>query len=82
MLAAVLVLYAAQSAYSADDGRALENVVFFYVPFAALYVLVARIAWTGRIPGRSRWTHRSALRLGICATRRGLTHRLAHRPGG
>ncbi|HVP01738.1 MAG TPA: O-antigen ligase family protein [Solirubrobacteraceae bacterium] len=51
-LAATLVLYAAQTAYSADTGRALENVVFFYVPFAALFVLLARLRWTRRLAGR------------------------------
>jgi O-antigen ligase len=51
VLALVLVLYAAQTAYSSDTDRALENVVFFYVPFAALYVLMARTAWTARVAG-------------------------------
>ncbi len=50
-LAVVLVLYAAQSAYSDGHDRALENVVFFYVPFAALYVLLSRLEWTARLQG-------------------------------
>ncbi len=45
-LAATLVLYAAQAEYSADTGRALENVVFFYIPFAVLFALMARLDWT------------------------------------
>jgi len=49
LLALVLVLYAAQSAYSGDDGRALENVVFFYIPFAVMYVLLVRLEWTARL---------------------------------
>ncbi len=53
LLAITLVLYAAQSAYADDSGRALENVVFFYVPFAILYVVMARLAWT-RAAGRHR----------------------------
>ncbi len=48
-LAAFLALYAVQAAYSIDFDRALENVVFFYVPFALLFVLVSRIAWTPRL---------------------------------
>ncbi len=52
-LAAVLVLYAVQTSYSADTDRALENVVFFYVPFALLFALVARLRWTTRLAGLS-----------------------------
>ena len=48
-LAVFLALYAIQAAYSVDFDRALENVVFFYVPFALLFVLVSRIAWTPRL---------------------------------
>ena len=39
-------LYAIQASYSADFGHALENVVFFYVPFALLFALWP--AWRGR----------------------------------
>jgi O-antigen ligase len=48
-LAAVLAIYGIQSTYSDDFGHALENVVFFYVPFALLFVLVARVEWTPRL---------------------------------
>ena len=48
-LAAYVALYAIQASYSVDFDRALENVVFFYVPFALLFVLVSRIAWTPRL---------------------------------
>ncbi|MEP6952631.1 MAG: O-antigen ligase family protein [Solirubrobacteraceae bacterium] len=48
-LAALVALYGVQSAYSEDFGHALENVVFFYVPFALLFVLVARVPWTPRL---------------------------------
>ena len=41
-LAAAVVLYAAQSAYSEDIGFATRNVSFFLVPFAAMFVLLAR----------------------------------------
>ena len=45
----LVVLYAVQSAYSVDFGHALEQVVFFYVPFALLLVLLARLEWTPRL---------------------------------
>jgi O-antigen ligase len=48
-LAAYLALYAVQASYSDDFGHALENVVFFYVPFALLFALVARVPWTPRL---------------------------------
>ncbi|HSS39676.1 MAG TPA: hypothetical protein VLT58_12990, partial [Polyangia bacterium] len=49
LLAGAVVLYAVQSAYSDDFDKALENVVFFYVPFALLFALLARITWTRRL---------------------------------
>lgn len=49
LLALALVLYAVQTGYSDDSDRALENIVFFYVPFAMLYVLLVRLAWTPRL---------------------------------
>ncbi len=38
-----------RAAYSGDDGRALENVVFFYIPFAVMFVLLVRLEWTSRL---------------------------------
>ncbi|CAB4914028.1 unannotated protein [freshwater metagenome] len=52
-LAAALVLYALQSAYGPGHDRALENVVFFYVPFALLFVLLARLRWTAQTLART-----------------------------
>jgi O-antigen ligase len=49
LLAVSVVLYALQSSYSDDFGKALDNVVFFYVPFALLFALLARITWTQRL---------------------------------
>jgi O-antigen ligase len=49
LLAATIVLYAIQASYSDDFTKALENEVFFYVPFALLFALLARIAWTRRL---------------------------------
>ena len=42
-------LYAVQAAYSTDFDKALENVVFFYVPFALLLKLLSTIDWTPRL---------------------------------
>ena len=46
LLGASIVLYAAQTAYSSDFERALQNVVFFYVPFALLATLLLRVEWS------------------------------------
>jgi O-antigen ligase len=49
LLAGAVVLYAVQASYSDDFDKALENVVFFYVPFALLFALLARITWTKQL---------------------------------
>jgi len=46
LLMASVTLYALQAAYSTDFSRALEQVVFFYVPFALLFALLRRVRWT------------------------------------
>lgn len=46
LLALAVVLYAVQASYSDDFDKALENVVFFYVPFTLLFALLARIEWS------------------------------------
>jgi O-antigen ligase len=43
-----LVLYAVQAVYAADPSTALQQEVFFYVPFALLYALLRDVRWTGR----------------------------------
>jgi O-antigen ligase len=48
-LAGYVAVYGVQASYSDDFGHALENVVFFYVPFALLFALVARVPWTPRL---------------------------------
>ncbi len=48
LLAASLVLYALQSAYSASVDIALEQTVFFYVPFALLFAVLRDVEWTPR----------------------------------
>jgi len=49
LLAATLVLYALQSAYSEDVSNAIENAGFFLVPFAALLVLLLEVEWSPRL---------------------------------
>jgi O-antigen ligase len=44
-LLASLVLYALQAIYSTDRGKAAENLVFFYIPFALLLVLLRDVRW-------------------------------------
>ncbi|HEY8584108.1 MAG TPA: O-antigen ligase family protein [Capillimicrobium sp.] len=46
LLCGTVMLYALQAAYSDDFGHALQNVVFFYVPFALLLGLLREIRWT------------------------------------
>ncbi len=47
VLAVVLVLYAVQSLATDDLEKAVENVVFFYAPFALLFVLLTRwVDWS------------------------------------
>jgi O-antigen ligase len=41
-------LYAVQAAYSSAFPKALEQVVFFYVPFALLFAMLVRYEWTAR----------------------------------
>jgi O-antigen ligase len=49
LLCATVVLYAVQAAYSDDFAKALQNVVFFYVPFALLLGLLREVEWTERL---------------------------------
>ena len=50
-LAATLVVYAIQTAYSADVSNAIENAAFFLVPFAVMFVLLTEVRWTPRLLG-------------------------------
>ena len=43
-----VVLYAVQAMYSKDFEKALQQMVFFYVPFALLFSLLRRMEWTRR----------------------------------
>ncbi len=46
LLVASILLYAVQAAYSAGFSKALQNVTFFYVPFALLLTLLREARWT------------------------------------
>ena len=52
LLAATLVLYAIQAAYSEDVSNAIENIGFFLVPFAVMFALLAAVDWTRALLGR------------------------------
>jgi O-antigen ligase len=49
LLALYIVLYAVQAVYSVDFEKALQQMVFFYVPFALAFCLLRRIEWTPRL---------------------------------
>jgi O-antigen ligase len=49
LLALYVLLYGIQAIYSSDFEMALQQVVFFYVPFALLYHLLRGIPWTPRL---------------------------------
>ena len=46
LLLGAVALYALQALYSTDLAKAAENVGFFYVPFALLFVLLRDVRWT------------------------------------
>jgi putative inorganic carbon (HCO3(-)) transporter len=49
LLALYIVLYGIQAVYSPDFEKALQQMVFFYVPFALLYQLLRSLDWTPRL---------------------------------
>ncbi len=49
MLALYVVVYALQAVYSTDFEKALQQMVFFYVPFALLFGQLRRLDWTPRL---------------------------------
>jgi O-antigen ligase len=49
LLALSVALYGIQATYSADFDKALQQIAFFIVPFALLFVLLAQIEWTPRL---------------------------------
>jgi O-antigen ligase len=44
-LAVFVVIYAIGALYTPDPSKAAEEICFFYVPFALLFVLLARVRW-------------------------------------
>jgi O-antigen ligase len=46
LLALYVVLYAIQAIYSSDFEKALQQMAFFYVPFAMMFCLLRRLRWT------------------------------------
>jgi putative inorganic carbon (hco3(-)) transporter len=48
-LAAIVVLYALQTLYSADFSKGLQNVCFFVVPFTIAYRLLREVEWDARL---------------------------------
>ena len=50
-LAATLVLYAVQAAYSEDVSNAIENAGFFLVPFAVMFMLLREVEWRPPLVG-------------------------------
>lgn len=73
-LAAFTVLYAVQATYSGDAAQALRNVVFFYVPFALLFALLAGLEWT---PALRRACLRVLVGLGVAFSLVGFAQYLA-----
>jgi putative inorganic carbon (HCO3(-)) transporter len=49
LLALYTVLYGIQAIYSPDFEKALQQVVFFYVPFALLFTLLRGLHWTPQL---------------------------------
>ena len=49
LLALYVVLYGLQSVYSPDFEKALQQMVFFYVPFALMFYLLRSLDWTARL---------------------------------
>jgi O-antigen ligase len=49
LLALYVAVYAIQAIYSSDFEKALQQMVFFYVPFALLFCLVRRLRWSAEV---------------------------------
>jgi putative inorganic carbon (hco3(-)) transporter len=52
LLAAALLLYALQATYSSDLTKGIEQLAFFYVPFALLFVLLRDLTWDAALLAR------------------------------
>ncbi len=49
LLFGAIALYALQAIYSGDRTKAAENIAFFYVPFALLFLLLRDVRWTRQL---------------------------------
>jgi O-antigen ligase len=49
LLFAAVVVYALQTLYSSDRAKAAENIAFFYLPFALLFVILRDVRWTRQL---------------------------------
>jgi len=49
LLGASVLLYALQSVYSSDAAKGGENLLFFYLPFGALFVLLSMVRWRAEL---------------------------------
>ncbi len=49
LLALYVVLYGVQAVYSSDFEKALQQLVFFYVPFSLLFCLLTSLEWTPKL---------------------------------
>jgi hypothetical protein len=49
LLAVSIVLYAVQATYTPDPSHALQNLLFFYAPFAVLFALLVALPWRDRL---------------------------------
>lgn len=49
LLLVFVALYALQALYSPDQDKGLEQLVFFYVPFAVLFKLLVEVRWPARL---------------------------------
>ena len=48
-LAAWLAVFGIASLWSPDPAKAMQDAVFFYIPFATMFVLLKRIEWTAEL---------------------------------
>ncbi len=48
-VAIFIIVYSLQALYSLDLGKALDQLVFFFVPFALLFKLLLRVDWTFKL---------------------------------
>ena len=62
LLALYVVLYAMQAVYSPDFEKALQQMVFFYVPFALMFALLRGIEWDRQLIRRCMELCRGARR--------------------